>query len=271
MRLDFFKIQATGNDFILFDHKNLPSSFFNSENIQKLCDRRLGIGADGLIGLEKNDKLAFIFHYYNSDGSRGEMCANGCRAAINFAFKMGWVEKDISFNFLADDGEHYGQYHSENLIELDVLASGKIEKINIGQFNPPTWVESGFYTNTGVPHVVFLCSPEFKYQAIESFGKYIRGHPAFSPQGTNVNFVVNQKDGSVFVRTYERGVERETLSCGTGITASAIVVNSIQKKIADKIKVFTKGGELNVIFSHTQKLISGPAKIVFTGQLWYDQ
>jgi diaminopimelate epimerase len=267
MRLDFFKIQATGNDFILFDYKDLPLSFLNADNIQKLCDHRLGIGADGLIALEQNDQSAFVFHYYNSDGSRGEMCANGCRAAINFAFNMGWVEKNQSFTFLADDGEHYGKYFSENTIELNVRTTEEIKKIRIEKFNPPAWVEHGFYINTGVPHVVFICHPKFKDQPIEEFGKYIRGHDAFSPQGTNVNFVVQKPDGSIFVRTYERGVERETLSCGTGITASALIVNSLQKKTADKIKVFTKGGELNVIFNNTQKIISGPAKIVFSGQL----
>lgn len=267
MQIEFYKIQATGNDFIVTDFSVVPPAIFDPENIKKICSRHFGIGADGFIAIEKVEGFAFRFHYYNLDGSRGEMCANGCRAAICFAREHGWVELKSGFKFLADDGEHCGVFNSENEIQLDLRINKEIEEINIDLYNLPSWIKDAFFLNSGVPHLVLICTSGLEGKPIETNGKFLRAHENFAPDGTNVNFMEMISDNSIFVRTFERGVERETLSCGTGATASALVASRIKKKPLDKIKVLTKGGELEVLTGNDNIHISGPAKIVFKGHI----
>jgi diaminopimelate epimerase len=267
MQFEFYKIQATGNDFVVTDFNTVPPEIFDPENIKKICDRHFGIGADGFIALEQVEGVAFRFHYYNADGSRGELCANGCRAAISYAREQGWIEQDSNLKFLADDGEHCGKYSSQDKIQINLRVSKEAEKVNIDLYNLPTWIKAGYFLDTGVPHLVLVCDSGLKQKPIEKYGKLLRFHKDFGPEGTNVNFVELNPDASIFVRTFERGVEKETLSCGTGITASAIIANKIKKKPLDKIKVLSKGGELTVLTSNGQIHILGPAKIVFKGHI----
>jgi len=267
MLIEFYKIQATGNDFIVTDFDKIPPSIFDPETIKRICDRHFGIGADGFIAVEKSKDFAFKFHYYNSDGSRGEMCANGCRAAINFSRDHNWIESKSEFNFLADDGEHFGFYYSEDEIQLDLLVNSNIREIDSDLYHLPSWIKRGYFINTGVPHVVLICEDLPDQEQIEKYGEFIRFHDSFAPKGTNVNFMEIFSDNSIFVRTFERGVEKETLSCGTGVTASALVAEKIKKKPLDKIKVLTKGGELYILSRNERINILGPAKIVFKGNL----
>ncbi|KAA3608430.1 MAG: diaminopimelate epimerase [Calditrichaeota bacterium] len=265
--MEFYKIQATGNDFIVVDSANTQPEMFNPSAIKNMCDRHYGIGADGFIALEKVKDFAFRFLYYNADGSRGEMCANGCRAAISFAMKFGWIKVNSKFNFLADDGEHTGIFKSDNEVQLNILVIDEIKEVELDLFGLPQWISKGYFIDTGVPHLVLVCTSELKENNIEKYGRFLRHHKCFEPRGTNVNFIEILSDNNVFVRTFERGVEAETLSCGTGITASALVVSAMQKKPTDKIKVLTKGGELEVLTINGQIYINGPAEIVFKGHI----
>ncbi len=267
MWTEFYKIQATGNDFIVTDYNNIPPAIIDLDNIKKLCNRNFGIGADGFIAIEKVEGFAFRFHYYNSDGSRGEMCANGCRAAICFAYDKSWIKQNLEFKFVADDGVHCGIFYSKEKIKLNLLIIREIEKIDISVYNLPSWIKQGYFLNSGVPHLVLICKEDLIEKPIDEYGTMLRFHKNFAPKGTNVNFMLINSDNSVFVRTFERGVEKETLSCGTGISASALVAKKVKKKPWDKIKVLTKGGELDVISRNGTTHILGPAIIVFKGQI----
>jgi diaminopimelate epimerase len=259
----FSKIQATGNDFIIIDYASVEKDFFSGDRIQNLCHRNFGIGADGLIALEKTEGYPFRFHYYNSDGSRGEMCANGCRAAICYAQENNWIVENVLFQFLADDGVHQAEILKDGYA-ANIIVNGSYKKINPGDFKLPIWIKTGYKINTGVPHLVLFCESGLQNREIKDIGKYLRFHEQFSPDGTNVNFVEIVSHNKIFVRTYERGVESETLSCGTGITASAIIFKDLND-LTDKVEVVTSGGDLQVSFKEGNIFIKGPSKISFKG------
>ncbi len=263
MKIHFYKYQATGNDFILIDNRNEKITFTN-EQIKRLCDRRFGIGADGIMLIEKDPAVTFNLVYYNSDGSQS-LCGNGSRAAIHFAAHLGMLNSTASFN--AHDGVH----------DAELLPSG-IVRLSMNPVNEIKKAERDFFINTGSPHYVRFVNNIHDYPVREE-GKKIRYSEKFASQnGTNVNFVELLPDNTIYVRTYERGVENETLSCGTGVTAAALAATA--KGYKSPVAIKTTGGELSVEFksgqaglpigqagAFTDIYLIGPAKMVFEGDL----
>jgi len=259
LNIKFYKYQATGNDFVVLDNREGNLSF-TKEQVTKICDRRFGVGADGLMLIEKHPSLNFNLEYYNSDGSQS-LCGNGSRAAVHFASQLGLVNGKATFN--AFDGEH----------EAELLPSGIIRF----KLNDVTGIQKfgdDYFINTGSPHYIRFVSNLKDYPVLEE-GRAIRYSNDFQPGGTNVNFVELQSNNTIFVRTYERGVENETLSCGTGITAAALAAAT--KGFISPTKIKALGGELSVEFKTGQSVASadtfqeiyliGPAKMVFQGTL----
>jgi len=255
MKIHFHKYQATGNDFVLIDNRDGNISF-EKEQIEKICDRKFGIGADGLMLIEKHPTLDFNLVYYNSDGSQS-LCGNGSRAAVNFASSLGILNGSTEFN--AYDGAHLANRLSSGIIRLKMSDVHDVQKIN-----------DDFYINTGSPHFIRFVSDINDYPVFEE-GKKIRYSETYKPGGTNVNFVEVLPDNAIYVRTYERGVEDETLSCGTGVTAAALA--AFFKGYSSPIVIKTLGGDLSVEFKSGQSgtfqeiYLIGPAKKVFEGHL----
>lgn len=255
MLKEFNKYHGAGNDFIMIDNRDKRISGNDGKLISGLCDRHMGIGADGLILIANHDKYAFEMHYYNSDGLRGSMCGNGGRCAFAFAFKNGIVDSDCSF--YASDG-----VHSAKLLE------GSQIRISINDVLKPIKISGNHFLNTGSPHYI-IPVPNVDNINVAERGKAIRWNESFAPDGTNVNFIESDKE-TLKVRTFERGVEGETLSCGTGVTASAIS-SMWNDTIGEKrVTVKTPGGTLEVGFllgreKATNVYLQGPAEKVFEG------
>lgn len=262
--LHFYKYQGTGNDFIMINQmetKVLDGS--ETALIRRLCDRRFGIGADGLILLQPRDGYDFEMDYFNADGRRGSMCGNGARCTVAFARSLGLEQS--SYYFFAPDGPHWARLSTEkeNWIEIEM---SDVQEIERGQ--------DYFFIDTGSPHYVRF---EEKLDAlnVEKEGRRIRYNERFAADGTNVNFASASPDLPLQVFTYERGVEAETLSCGTGVTAAAIAYTLQHKRTqgaAIKIPVETKGGPLEIRMEQREGKYSkiwlcGPAKEVFQGHL----
>lgn len=254
MKLTFFKYQGTGNDFILVDNRKEHFNPKNTKLIKKLCDRRFGIGADGFILLENHQSYDFQMVYFNSDGRQSSMCGNGGRCIVQFAHDMGVIKKETTF--YAIDGEH-DAYIKNGLVHLKMIDVEEIE------------CKKDFsYMNTGSPHYVKFVK-EIKNYKVFAEGKKIRNSERFKKKGTNVNFVEKIGKNKIFVRTYERGVEDETFSCGTGVTASAIAASL--SGMASPVQILTLGGELGVSFertaddTYTNVYLIGPAEKVFSG------
>ncbi|MBZ9651044.1 diaminopimelate epimerase [Psychroflexus montanilacus] len=257
MDLHFYKYQGTGNDFVLID--NRTSNFKNDTKIiKKLCDRRFGVGADGLILLENSslDLSDFKMVYFNADGNESTMCGNGGRCIVAFAKKLGVIESETTFE--AIDGLHSATI-KDGFVNLKMV---DVPTVNLSK-------EASFL-DTGSPHHVAFVDDVYDFDVFTQ-GRRIRNLPNYEAiKGTNVNFI-QIKEGVVHVRTYERGVEDETLSCGTGVTAAAITAK-MSNKIEDlPVKVITKGGTLEVDFEvegpNAVKNIwlKGPATFVFEG------
>ena len=247
----FAKLQGSGNDFVVIDNRDgKVEKFLRSLNLEikefvkRVCAFHTGVGADGLILIEnpENPENHFKWQFFNSDGSVAEMCGNGSRCAVRFAFDEGIVGKEVRFETLA------------GVIKAYVLDGGKRIKV---QLTPPkdyrevslsldTQSIEGYFINTGVPHFVAVVNDLEKID-VKKLGRAIRFHPEFQPKGTNVNFIEREGDDAIRIRTYERGVEGETLACGTGATASAIV--AYKKGIVSKkpVRVLTRGGEVLAI------------------------
>jgi len=251
----FHKYQATGNDFVIIDNRE-RKLVFTDEQIATICHPKFGVGADGLILIENHPSLNFQLDYFNKDGSRS-LCGNGCRAAVQFASKLGLVNGKATFN--AFDGTH----------TAEILPSGSI-RLKMGDVKEIKKLGEDYYAYTGSPHFIRFVSEIENYPVFEE-GRKIRYSEPYKPAGTNVNFVALQKDNTIVVRTYERGVENETLSCGTGITAAALVASL--KGYTSPLKIKTLGGHLSVEFKTSQSgtfqeiYLIGPAKMVFEGQL----
>jgi diaminopimelate epimerase len=256
MDIPFFKYQGTGNDFIIIDNRNAEFSSLTTEHINRLCDRRFGIGADGLMLLNVKDGYDFEMKYYNADGREGSMCGNGGRCMVKFAYHLG-IHKP-SYKFSAVDGDHEAE------IDLDGTVSLKMSDVNeIRQYH------GDYLLDTGSPHYVKMVSNVNEYDVVFQ-GKKIRNSNNFVKEGINVNFVEQRKDDEIFVRTYERGVENETLSCGTGVTAAALTCYHNENGFND-VTVLTRGGRLSVEYdrhenNHFRNIwLSGPADKVFSG------
>jgi diaminopimelate epimerase len=255
LNLKFSKYQATGNDFILIDNRS-ENITLSKEQITALCDRKFGVGADGLILIEPSTTSDFTVNYYNSDGSQS-LCGNGSRAAVHFAAHLGLLKSKTVFD--AHDGKHDAELLGSGMVRLRMNDVQSIETTNDLSF-----------LNTGSPHVIKYVTNIHQYPVFEE-GKTIRYSEVYKPTGTNVNFVELQPNNSIYVRTYERGVENETLSCGTGVTAAALAAS--REGYTSPVSVKTLGGELSVAFrtnesgGFTDIYLVGPAKMVFEGTL----
>ena len=270
----FTKMSGAGNDFVVIDKKLNSNLGINKEFIQKICDRRNGVGADGLITIEDSATHNFIMNYYNADGSTGSLCANGARCAILFASESGRL-KSNNAEFISNDVAYKGEVISNSEIKFYLNPPKKIKynfKIKAGGK-----LLNAHFADTGSPHVVidvnesegFLTS--LNSIPVEKLGREIRYLPEFSPDGTNVNFI-EVKDGAVSIRTYERGVEAETLACGTGSVAAALIC-FVTKKISVPVKIIPKSNEnlfvnFEVEDSKVRNLsLMGPARVIFTGKI----
>jgi len=256
MKLPFQKYQATGNDFVIMDNRQTALSF-TEEQIQQICHRKFGIGADGLMLIEPHPTLNFTLQYYNADGSQS-LCGNGSRAAVHFASKLGLVNGKTAFE--AYDGPHDAELLSTGIVRLRMNDVSKVEQLENGDY----------FINTGSPHYIRFVTGIGEYPVFKN-GREIRYSDAFKPGGTNVNFVELQGDNTIYVRTYERGVEDETLSCGTGVTAAALA--AVARGYKSPVRIKTLGGDLSVEFNSGQPgafqeiFLVGPAKMVFEGEL----
>lgn len=256
MEIPFYKYQGTGNDFIMIDNRNHIFDKDNLKQIQQLCDRRFGIGADGIILTENITGLDFNMIYFNADGSQS-FCGNGSRCAVAFAKYLGIIKKKAMF--LSTDGEHEAWINEEGEVSLKMHDVPDIEK-----------GEDYYYINTGSPHYIVHVDDVAKVNVKEE-GVKVRCNHRFKEEGTNVNFVKYNQD-SIDIRTYERGVEDETLSCGTGVTAVALSWADKYGLNSGKVKLNAIGGQLSVTFKRTEKgfndiWLIGPATFVYQGKI----
>jgi len=257
MKIIFNKYEGAGNDFVIL--KNSPPLVNHSDTllIKKLCDRHFGIGADGLMLIEEYEGFDFRMYYFNSDGSRGAMCGNGARCAAHFAMRHMTGFRDLTF--MADDGPHSARPAGDGKVEISITDVKKI-----------MYAPDGIFINTGVPHLVVFTEDNSNTDMVQ-FGRALRWSPEYAPEGVNVN-LVSITDGKLHVRTYERGVEDETLACGTGITASAIAAAFTGKIVTRETEVVARGGRVSVRFELGETgarniLLTGPATFVFSGEL----
>ena len=257
MNCEFFKYHGTGNDFILIDNRSLFFDKSNDNFISKICNRNNGVGADGLILLENHQKLDFKMIYFNSDGKETSMCGNGGRCIVSYANKLSII-KDRT-KFMAIDGIHEG-FVDQGIVSLQMNNVNLIEEI-----------QNGCVLDTGSPHYVKFCDSINELDVVRD-GREIRNEKKISDNGINVNFVQVINNSCIKVRTYERGVENETLSCGTGVVAS--VLSAFKRGFVEenKIKIITLGGDLHVSFNFNNSIfeniwLEGPAVEVFKGKI----
>lgn len=272
--LTFTKMSGAGNDFVFIDKKQNDWLQVNTDFVKKICDRRNGIGADGLITIEDSGTYNFLMNYFNADGSTGSLCANGARCAILFASESGRLTSNKA-EFISNEVEYKGEVISNSEIKFYLNPPKKIKynfKIKAGGK-----LINAHFADTGSPHVVidinesegFLTSLD--NLQVEALGREIRYLPEFSPGGTNVNFI-EIKDAAINIRTYERGVETETLACGTGSVAAALICY-VTKKLSVPVKIIPKSNEelfvnFDVENSKVRNLsLTGPAKVTFTGKM----
>lgn len=258
MELHFFKYQGTGNDFIILDNRDGNYSSLDTERVKFLCDRRMGIGADGLMLLNNKPGYDFEMKYYNSDGREGSMCGNGGRCLVKFAYDLGMHKG--SYRFVASDGMHEAEIEDNGIVNLKMKNVAGIEDR-----------DGDSILDTGSPHYVKFVSDVMDYDVVRK-GMDIRYSAEFAEAGINVNFIQTKGPDTILVRTYERGVEDETLSCGTGVTASALVCYHNECGY-NNVTVITRGGKLTVKFDRSTKSfyeniwLCGPALRVFEGTI----
>lgn len=254
MKLNFFKYQGTGNDFVILDNRD-SNLQLSTKQINHICDRKFGIGADGLMLLNTSEGYDFEMKYFNADGHMSSMCGNGGRCMVRFAYNAG-IHKD-EFSFMAVDGLHKAVIDNNGWINLQM---NNVDEISM--------VHSDSVLNTGSPHYVKQVNNIYDYD-VDKVGREIRYSSEFKEEGINVNFV-EVEEKKIYVRTYERGVEGETLSCGTGVTAAALVFAHNENGF-NRVEVQTPGGHLAVEFIKTGESsfeniwLCGPAEYVFEG------
>jgi diaminopimelate epimerase len=278
---NFTKMSGAGNDFILFDGKINADLHLTPQIIRNICDRRNGIGADGVLFISDLKDYAFKMEYFNADGSTGSLCGNGARCSILYG-KISGRYNAGKIKFLANGNNYSGQVISGNLVEFDLQPPSEFKSnFKIKAFKQ---LINASYINTGSPHVVINFrdvlkdpkNPDSLYDTLDEFpvnevGKEIRYHKDFAPEGTNVNFI-DLRDDVVKIRTFERGVEDETLACGTGSTAAGIIA-VLNGFIKQPVKLLVKSGaELVVDFTIENQLVQnvslvGPAAVTFKGEL----
>ena len=255
MIFSFVKYQGTGNDFVIIENRDKQFPIENHSAIAQICHRNFGIGSDGFILIESDDTSDFYMRYFNADGREGSLCGNGSRCAVHFAKSLGLTTEKVVFR--TSDGLHKAQFIAEEVaLELHVLSQWEER-------------EDALFLDTGSPHHVVFVTDVNAVDVAAKGAEIAHGAPYFS-DGTNVNFVQLIDENTLHVRTYERGVEAETLSCGTGVTAAALAVHISEKTTAEKIQIQTRGGNLNVSFFPTANgyesiVLQGPATPVFIG------
>lgn len=255
MQFTFYKYQGTGNDFVIIDNRQDIFPKNDTKLIAHICDRKFGIGADGLILLENHPKLDFKMVYYNADGNQSSMCGNGGRCLVHFAKFLGIITSEATFE--AIDGAHRADISEEGTVSLKMNDVVKINR-----------EKDYIFLDTGSPHHISLCDTLDTFN-VQAEGAKLR-HNLYGKEGANINFVKPLNDNNFAVRTYERGVEAETLSCGTGVTAVALAMHHSDKTQAEEVVLHTPGGQLKVRFQKTdggynEIYLIGPAVQVFKG------
>lgn len=259
MTIPFQKYQGTGNDFIIIDNRSGTYDNITESQVRHLCDRHFGIGADGLMLFNLKPGYDFEMKYYNADGRESSMCGNGGRCIIRFAIDLGIHQ--FTYRFWAPDGEHEAEIDNHNKIRLKMHDVKQIEDH-----------DNYIIINTGSPHFVKFANDVMNIDVVET-GRDIRNSKSFQKEGINVNFVESTGEDSILVRTYERGVEDETLSCGTGVTAAALV-SAHNSRGFNRVEVTTPGGNLSVEFTKLSDSefeniwLCGPAEFVFRGEVF---
>lgn len=257
MNVKFFKYQGTGNDFIIIDLRKLNINInINKETVKKICDRKYGVGSDGLMLINNKKNYDFEMVFYNPDGSKS-FCGNGSRCAVLYNFHQGLIQKKCSF--YTNDGPHQGHIYEGEIVKISILGPVTVKKLLNGDYQ----------ANTGSPHYIQFRSSWESLDFI-THCRSIRNNIQYKDKGINVNLVKSQNQ-ELFMRTYERGVENETLSCGSGVTAAALAY-AIQNDISNKLSLNTLGGQLFVEFekkdtTFTEIFLSGPSSFVFSGEI----
>jgi len=266
--IPFFKMSGSGNDFILIDNRTsvVPEARLE-ELVVGACRRKMSVGADGMILVEPSESVDFKWRFFNSDGSLPDMCGNGARCAARFAFLNGIAGRKMAFETLA------------GVIEAEVGDAGvRIRMTDPRDFKIGYRLEldgrsmAASSVNSGVPHAVVMVD-DIEAVDVASDGRAIRYHPDFAPEGTNANFVERNPAGKIFIRTYERGVEAETLACGTGNVAAALILAK-EQGLASPVTLNTRsGGRLTVHFTRRGEgfadvFLEGDARVIYRGELW---
>jgi len=262
MKLQFTKVHGAGNDFIVFKYPDQSDEFF-SKVAPRICDRRKGAGGDGILLVRPELGYDFRMVYFNTDGSRAEFCGNGARSLVLFAYVEGIAQNQM--RFLSDSGEHLGLV-SDGEPSVSMPEPRDL-KLNLEIVGFSSFIH---FVNSGVPHAVAFVD-DLQGLDVHNIGKSIRNHPFFAPRGTNADFVQIKDDGKVSVRTFERGVEAETLACGTGAVAVAFVLHKL-RGIKSPIELEFPGGFLSVTFDLTDSIptnlmLGGETAIVFKGEI----
>ena len=268
MTIPFYKMSGSGNDFIIIDNRTgILEGVDLPPWVKKVCRRGLSVGADGLILVQNSSKADFQWRYFNADGSEAEMCGNGGRCVARFAYLSGIAGRSLSFDTLS------------GVIEAEVV--GERVKLKLGdpsdlRLDYPISIDGNEHIvssiNTGVPHVVQMVEDLERY-GVSTFGRSIRYHPHYQPDGTNANFIELRDAHTIHIRTYERGVEDETLACGTGAVASALIGAS-KGLTSSPISLHPRGGEVLTVYferkgsGFTNVFLEGDARVVYEGQLW---
>ncbi|MCY4215974.1 MAG: diaminopimelate epimerase [Flavobacteriaceae bacterium] len=258
MTIEFFKYQGTGNDFILIDNMEGHITALSRKTIHHFCNRHFGIGADGLIVLEKSQVASFYMKYYNADGNESSLCGNGSRCAIQFAYRHSWIGIDAQFE--AFDGVHEAKILKDQRICIAFNDTDQLEKYG-----------DAILCDSGSPHYIKVVDNIETLDFIP-LAKSIRYNSRFKSKGINVNYIQPLSLNEFAIRTYERGVENETLACGTGVVASALSANFLGLTKANELLFQTKGGPLEVHFkkeksNYKQISLIGPAREVFKGYI----
>ncbi len=258
MQLEFYKYQGTGNDFVMIDNRSNTFPKENTQLVAHLCDRRFGIGADGLILLDTDATSDFRMVYYNSDGNLSSMCGNGGRCLVAFAKKLNVIQNETTF--LATDGLHYATVGADGIVSLQMIDVAEIKN-----------TQDYSFLNTGSPHHVQIVE-DLQHFNVKENGAAIRYGNLYGQAGSNINFVKKIDETTFSLRTYERGVEDETLACGTGATAVAIAMNATGQTNSNEINLNVEGGKLAVSFDiedgkYTNVFLKGPAEFVFKGTI----
>ena len=259
MTILFEKYHGAGNDFIMIDCRETDESFFTQERVKYLCDRHFGVGADGMILLLDDPSTDFRMKYFNSDGREGTMCGNGGRCIVAFVSSKGLINSRTHFTGI--DGIHEAVINSDETVSLHMIDVKEVKKLS-----------DGYLLDTGSKHFVTVRENVADINVFEE-GRHLRYQPRFGADGANINFIKPGKNNEIFIRTYERGVENETLACGTGSVASAITAYTLNRSDNSSYILHTQGGQLKVRFtpgddgSFTDIWLEGPVKYVFSGEM----